>query len=126
MTCETTTSLESKERHTKRVFMRAADTTAFTGDVLDRIKERIQAARFLVADLSGANPNVYLELGFAWGCGTPTVLVCDTQSTLKFDVQGQLHPLQEDRRPEKATSQGAWRTSPSERLTDEKSLLLRR
>lgn len=66
-----------------------ADTCAFTGDILDRVKQRIRSARLLVADLSGANQNVYLELGFAWGCGTPTVLVTDEETPLKFDVQGQ-------------------------------------
>lgn len=64
-----------------------ADTSAFTGDVLERIKERIRVARFLIADLSGANPNVYLEVGFAWGCGTPTILLCHGDSPRKFDVQ---------------------------------------
>ena len=28
-----------------------------------------------VADLTTANPNVYLEIGYAWGMGKPTVLL---------------------------------------------------
>ncbi len=43
----------------------------------------------MVADLSTANPNVYLEVGFAWGVGTPTVLIVNTTDDLKFDVRGQ-------------------------------------
>jgi hypothetical protein len=66
-----------------------ADLSSFTGDVLKWIKERISTADLVIADLSNANPNVYLEVGFAWGKGKPTVLlVCDTIH-LKFDVQGQ-------------------------------------
>ena len=42
------------------------DQTTFIGDVLGKIKERILASSVVVADLSGANPNVYLELGLAW------------------------------------------------------------
>jgi hypothetical protein len=41
------------------------------------------------ADLSDANPNVYLEVGYAWGRGRPTLLVVRDSSHLKFDVQGQ-------------------------------------
>jgi hypothetical protein len=38
------------------------DEISFTGDVVLRMKQRIGAARIVVADLTDANPNVYLEL----------------------------------------------------------------
>jgi hypothetical protein len=66
-----------------------ADLASFTGDVLAWVKERIATASLLVADLSTANPNVYLEVGFAWGRGIPTVLIADQASGLKFDVRTQ-------------------------------------
>jgi hypothetical protein len=66
-----------------------ADFSPFTGDVLSRIKMRISSAILVVADLSSANPNVYLEVGYAWGCRVPTVLVARDASELKFDVRGQ-------------------------------------
>jgi hypothetical protein len=65
------------------------DFSAFTGDVVTRIKERISTATLVVADLSSANANVYLEVGYAWGRGVATVLLCDAADELKFDVQGQ-------------------------------------
>jgi hypothetical protein len=66
-----------------------ADLTSFVGDVLDWVRERISTASFVVADLTTANPNVYLEVGYAWGRKVPTVLlVCETKD-LKFDVRGQ-------------------------------------
>jgi hypothetical protein len=65
------------------------DELSFIGDVVSLVKQRIGAARFVVADLSGSNPNVYLEVGYAWGLGIPTVLVCDRSTELKFDVQGE-------------------------------------
>jgi hypothetical protein len=52
-----------------------ADLSAFTGDVMQRVMQRIKTATILIADLTGANPNVYLELGFAWGCGKSSVLL---------------------------------------------------
>jgi len=66
-----------------------ADMATFTGDILLWVKERIASAELLVADLSGANPNVYLEVGFAWGRGLPTVLLASEEKDLLFDVRGQ-------------------------------------
>lgn len=66
-----------------------ADLSSFTGDVLEWVRERIKSARLLVADLSEPNPNVYLEVGYAWGCGVPTVLLVRDTEKLTFDVRGQ-------------------------------------
>lgn len=66
-----------------------ADQSSFTGDVLDWVKQRIASATLVVADLSTANPNVYLEVGYAWGCKKPTILTVRQTEDLKFDVRGQ-------------------------------------
>ena len=63
------------------------DRSVFTGDILDRIKKRIATATVVVADLTGANPNVYLEVGYAWGKGIPTLLLAREGQDLKFDVR---------------------------------------
>ena len=61
----------------------------YTGEILQRIKNQIESAELVVAVLTQANPNVFLEVGYAWGKGKPTVLVADENETLKFDVSGQ-------------------------------------
>jgi hypothetical protein len=66
-----------------------ADLSSFTGDVVEWVKNRVASASLVIADLSDANPNVYLEVGYAWGCGKPTVLLVKDTSHLKFDVRGQ-------------------------------------
>lgn len=66
-----------------------SDLSSFTGDVMERVKNRIRNANLVIADLTSANPNVYLEVGYAWGCGTPTVLLVQDTTDLKFDVRGQ-------------------------------------
>jgi hypothetical protein len=66
-----------------------ADTRCFSGDILDWLKGRIQTAAFVIADLSTANPNVYLEVGYAWGFKRPTILLTRDLNDLKFDVRGQ-------------------------------------
>ncbi|MCU0866202.1 MAG: hypothetical protein MUC36_20650 [Planctomycetes bacterium] len=66
-----------------------ADLSTFTGDVMEWVRSRIESATLVVADLSDANPNVYLEVGYAWGCGRPTVLLVKDAAHLKFDVRAQ-------------------------------------
>jgi hypothetical protein len=66
-----------------------ADLSTFTGDVMERVKKRIASSTLVVADLSTANPNVYLEVGYAWGCGKQTILLVRDAAELKFDVKGQ-------------------------------------
>lgn len=66
-----------------------ADLSSFTGDVLDWVRTRIRSAALVVADLTDANPNVYLEVGYAWGVGVRTVLIVRDTDHLKFDVRGQ-------------------------------------
>lgn len=66
-----------------------ADHASFAGDVLGWVKDRIGSAALVVADLTAANPNVYLEVGYAWGRGVRTVLVVAEGDELKFDVKTQ-------------------------------------
>lgn len=66
-----------------------ADLMTFVGDINQWVKERIATADMVVADLTTANPNVYLEVGYAWGTGRPTVLVAEKGTSLMFDVQTQ-------------------------------------
>jgi TIR domain len=60
----------------------------YTGEVLARIKDQIESAVLVVAVLTNANANVYLEVGYAWGRGKPTLLVADESEQLRFDVAG--------------------------------------
>lgn len=67
------------------------DQEAFTGDILERVKKKIETSAVVIADLTGDNPNVFLEVGYAWGKGRQTVLVAkdEPDKPLRFDVQGQ-------------------------------------
>lgn len=51
------------------------DFEHFTGSIVEQIKERIQQAHLVIADVTGGNPNVFLEIGYAWGKGRPTLLL---------------------------------------------------
>ncbi|WP_163997418.1 hypothetical protein [Pyxidicoccus caerfyrddinensis] len=62
------------------------DQAVFDGPIIQRIKERIDTAKVVIADLSMANPNVYLEVGYAWGKGRPTIMLVRDLKELRFDV----------------------------------------
>jgi hypothetical protein len=62
------------------------DETHFTGDVLGRIRGGIEAADLVIADLTEGRPNVYLEVGYAWGRGIPVIFVAKKGEKLHFDV----------------------------------------
>jgi hypothetical protein len=65
------------------------DQEAFTGEIMARVRKRIETAAVIIAELSGANPNVYLEVGYAWGKERPTILLIKDEHDLRFDVRGQ-------------------------------------
>jgi hypothetical protein len=65
------------------------DLESFTGDVLQRIKARIESATYVIAEITLTNPNVFLEVGYAWGCSRPTIFLTKEASKLPFDVRGQ-------------------------------------
>jgi len=75
--------------HAARLNCHRMDEVPFTGDIVTLMRERIASAEIVVADVSEANPNVYLEIGYAWGVAVPCVLVCNKKNELKFDVSGQ-------------------------------------
>jgi hypothetical protein len=64
------------------------DKETFTGEILQQIKTGIQSAEAMIAVLDGANPNVYLEVGFAWGNKIPTILLIRDVKELRFDISG--------------------------------------
>lgn len=64
------------------------DLDTFTGEITDRMFRRIETAKLMIALLDGANPNVYLEVGYAWGVRSPTVLIAHKEEPLPFDVRG--------------------------------------
>jgi hypothetical protein len=64
------------------------DQEAFIGGIIDQVKKKIETAVVVIAELTGANPNVYLEVGYAWGKGRPTILLMKEEQELRFDILG--------------------------------------
>jgi hypothetical protein len=65
------------------------DQEKYTGAVLKKIKKDIEDAKLIVAVLTGSNPNVYLEVGYAWGKKKPTVLLIKKGEKPEFDLSAE-------------------------------------
>lgn len=75
--------------HKAHLLCERIDNDSFIGDVLEQVKKKIETAAVVIAVLTGANPNVYLEIGYAWGKGRQTILLAKEEEVVKFDVRGQ-------------------------------------
>ncbi|MCA9130202.1 MAG: hypothetical protein KDB22_24110 [Planctomycetales bacterium] len=62
------------------------DESLFAGSIIDRIMDGINGAEFIVADLTLEKPNVYLEVGYAWGMNKPVILIAREGQRLHFDL----------------------------------------
>jgi len=83
--------INSNLEHGADLLCERIDNEAFTGDILEQVKKKIETAAVVIAELTGANPNVYLEIGYAWGKGLQTILLVKEKEEVKFDVTGQRH-----------------------------------
>ncbi len=66
-----------------------ADDFFTVGHIISDIWQRIVEADFLIADLTGRNPNVYYELGIAHTIGKPVILVVQRIEDVPFDIHHQ-------------------------------------
>jgi hypothetical protein len=64
-----------------------ADETYGPGVIIADVEKKIQEAKFIIADITPANPNVYYEVGYARAINKPTILLADRSvEKLPFDV----------------------------------------
>jgi hypothetical protein len=67
------------------------DEQIFQGSILDRIYNQIAKADLVVADLTGRNPNVFYETGYAHALGKPTILLTRDAEDIPFDFKHYPH-----------------------------------
>jgi hypothetical protein len=64
------------------------DHEFFDGPVIDRIRSQIEAASVVIAEVTAPNPNVFLEVGYAWGRSVPTLFITKGEPEgVPFDVR---------------------------------------
>lgn len=75
------------------------DEDYIESNVLKYIIEKMMAARVVIANINGRNPNVFYELGIAHAIGKPTILISRMENLDKipFDLQSNQLVLYHDR-----------------------------
>ena len=64
-----------------------ADEILAPGAIMEQIRSAIQQSRLCIADVSGQNPNVLYEVGFAHSLGKPTILMTKQINDVPFDLR---------------------------------------
>jgi hypothetical protein len=67
------------------------DEQYFEERILDRIYNQINKADVIVADLSGKNPNVFYEVGYAHALEKRVVLLTQNADDIPFDLKHHFH-----------------------------------
>jgi DNA-binding NarL/FixJ family response regulator len=68
-----------------------ADEIQHNQNILLMIREHIAAARLVIAVMTGRNPNVYYEVGYAHGIGKEVVLLTQKVEDIPTDLKGYNH-----------------------------------
>jgi hypothetical protein len=67
------------------------DEQIFTEGILDRIFTQISKSDVVVADMTGRNPNVFYEVGYAHALGKITLLLTQAVEDIPFDLKHRQH-----------------------------------
>lgn len=67
------------------------DEQIFNEGMLDRIFNQINKADVVVADMTGRNPNVFYEVGYAHALGKNVILLTQSADDIPFDLKHQQH-----------------------------------
>lgn len=64
-----------------------SDEIVGTNIITFDIWEKINRSRFIIADLTGKNPNVFYEIGLAHALGKEVILITQTMNDVPFDLK---------------------------------------
>lgn len=80
-------SIIKKVFESSKLSCKRADEIFGTQPIIEDILEHIQKAKFLIADLTGRNPNVFYELGLAHAMEKEVILITQDLKDVPFDLR---------------------------------------
>jgi len=80
--------LESHISKNHKILCERADTTRQSESLWDKIKNKIERADFVIADITGCKPNVLYELGYAHAMKKPSIILTrDSINDVPMDIR---------------------------------------
>ncbi len=73
------------------------DEQIFNESILDRIYNQISKADIVIADMTGRNPNVFYEVGYAHAIGKKTILLTKNSADIPFDLKHYPHIIYDNK-----------------------------
>lgn len=67
------------------------DEQIYSETMLERIYRQIETADFVIADMTGRNPNVFYEVGYAHALGKLVTLLTQSADDIPFDLKHHRH-----------------------------------
>jgi hypothetical protein len=67
------------------------DEMQYVGGILEQVVRSIDSARFIVADMTGRNPNVFYEVGYCHALKKDVILCTQSAEDIPFDLRGYNH-----------------------------------
>ena len=69
------------------------DEQHFSETILERVYRQIENSDFIIAEMTGMNPNVFYEVGYAHAKGKICALVTQSASDIPFDLKQHPHVI---------------------------------
>jgi hypothetical protein len=104
------------------------DEQMFDGTILDRIYNQIAHADVVIADMTGRNPNVFYEAGYAHALNKRVILLTQNEDDIPFDLKHYTHLVYNGRIGDLAsqlTSRVAWALTQAGKVPEDSSRLIR-
>lgn len=73
------------------------DEQVFDGTILERIYNQIAKADIIVSEMTGRNPNVFYETGYAHALNKRTIMLTKSVEDIPFDLKHYSHIVHEDK-----------------------------
>ncbi len=80
-----------KACETQNAYCERVDEQMFDGSILDRIYNQIVKADVVVSDMTGRNPNVFYETGYAHALNKRVILLTQDEADIPFDLRHYPH-----------------------------------
>ena len=79
------------------IYCERVDEQVFQETILQRVYNQISKADVIIADMSGRNPNVFYEVGYAHALGKFTILLTNRADDIPFDLKHFQHIVYENK-----------------------------